>query len=264
MEAVLCIALEALVQVRAAPSHRAELVTQLLFGEHFTIEEETEGWLRIITQRDSYPGWVAANQVLQRPDPLACQSLLELPLWVVAQPYALCDVGAASTHVHWMGSLHYGTEEAGYVNFELAGVEYTAEAKRLVPYAPQPIDSLDHIRILLHSPYLWGGRSPAGIDCSGFTQLAYRLLGHALPRDASQQAIIGETIPFGEQRVGDLAFFNNPAGDITHVGLVTEDAELVLHASGHVREDLLTPAGIVRQADGVLTHTLHSLRRTVQ
>jgi len=115
----------------------------------------------------------------------------------------------------------------------------------------------------LNAPYLWGGRTPFGIDCSGFTQMVYRQYGASIPRDASQQAKKGETLSFLEECLpGDLAFFDNAEGAITHVGIVLEDGKII-HASGRVRVDCFDHSGIYNAELGRHTHKLRVLKRLI-
>ena len=113
----------------------------------------------------------------------------------------------------------------------------------------------------LNAPYLWGGRTPAGIDCSGFTQMVYRLCGFSLPRDSSQQATHGITLSFIEEsEAGDLAFFDNEEGRIVHVGIILQD-NYILHASGKVRLDRLDQTGIFNREKGSHTHKLRVIKK---
>jgi len=113
----------------------------------------------------------------------------------------------------------------------------------------------------LHAPYVWGGRSPFGIDCSGFTQMAYKIAGIQLLRDASQQATQGETISFiSDARPGDLLFFDDEEGFITHTGILMPDSR-VIHASGRVRVDKVDHQGIFDQESGKYTHKLRLIKK---
>ncbi|MFL5753049.1 MAG: C40 family peptidase, partial [Bacteroidia bacterium] len=113
----------------------------------------------------------------------------------------------------------------------------------------------------LNAPYLWGGRSIMGIDCSGFTQLVYKLNGYKLPRDAYQQAELGTPLSFVEEaEAGDLAFFDNEEGRITHVGIVLSD-QRIIHASGKVRIDKFDHYGIFHSDRRKYSHLLRVIKR---
>jgi cell wall-associated NlpC family hydrolase len=112
----------------------------------------------------------------------------------------------------------------------------------------------------LNSPYLWGGKSVFGIDCSGFVQQVLKMFGIKLLRDAYLQAEQGQPVQsLQEAKLGDLAFFQNEKGKVTHVGIMLDEGKII-HASGQVRIDTLNKDGIVTEA-GERTHSLHSVRR---
>jgi cell wall-associated NlpC family hydrolase len=120
---------------------------------------------------------------------------------------------------------------------------------------------IENALLFLNAPYLWGGRTPLGIDCSGFTQLIYRMNGFDLLRDASQQATQGEVLSFIEEsEPGDLAFFDNNEGAITHVGLIMSD-NYIIHAHGKVRIDRLDQSGIFNVEKKVHTHKLRVIKK---
>ena len=116
--------------------------------------------------------------------------------------------------------------------------------------------------IFLNAPYLWGGRTPFGIDCSGFTQIIYRLQGIKIPRDAYQQINLGQEINLNNCKEGDLAFFENKSGKITHVGLILENNKII-HASGQVRIDKLDEKGIFNSVKQKYSHKLHSIKKLI-
>ena len=122
---------------------------------------------------------------------------------------------------------------------------------------------IEYAMLYLNAPYLWGGRSPFGIDCSGLTQMTYRLQGTEIPRDAQQQAELGKTLSFIEEsQPGDLAFFDNSEGKIIHVGLILEN-NYIIHASGKVRIDRLDQQGIYNNEIRSHTHKLRLIKSII-
>ena len=117
--------------------------------------------------------------------------------------------------------------------------------------------------LFLNSPYLWGGKTPFGIDCSGFTQMVYKICGYQLKRDAKEQATQGEVLSFIEEsEPGDLAFFDNAEGDIIHVGIIMNDYHII-HAHGQVRIDRLDHTGIYNVDTQKHTHKLRVIKKII-
>lgn len=253
---------QSIVPCRREPAHRSEMVTQLLFGEHFTVLEQKEDWALVKTAADHYECWIAASQFL--PIKPATFELLEKtrqPL--AAQPVQQLQHKNSSTQLTIVqGSvlpfLRGRNFSLGSQNYEYTG-EHTLPDPAKISRAKVVASS----KPLLNTPYLWGGRTMFGIDCSGFLQLAFKLNGMQLPRDAWQQAELGEPLSFVEEsQPGDLAFFDNEEGRIIHVGLIIEGGQII-HASGRVRIDKLDHYGIFNVDTKKYSHHLRVIKRVL-
>lgn len=243
--------------IRAEAAQGAEMTSQLLFGERCQVlGKEKEGWAHVRCRHDGYEGHMQLNQ------------LTEIP----AEAYQWNDFGLMpewSTPIGLNGHLMhvpFGSEMT-------AIDEQSAPAWRrfLVQYGPdawsprQAARNARNIRQVaftyLNAPYLWGGRSVFGVDCSGFTQMVFRFFDVSLPRDAWQQVDHGQPVDFLQQaRCGDLAFFDNEEGRIIHVGMLLNEYE-ILHAYGRVRVDRIDNSGILNKDEGRRTHKLRIIRR---
>lgn len=251
------------ISMRAEPSHRAELVSQLLFGDAYHVLETTPEWLQVETYDCNYVGWI--DRRLHNPcSNKELHEYLSAPKWVVRDILTYIEsVGNSVRFPIFIGSSfpfpHDGVIALGGSTFK---VDFPCEDSS----APQPdlrARLLQFATQYIQSPYLWGGRTPAGIDCSGFAQIVYKSIGIAIPRDASQQVSCGTTVDFVEEaQVGDLAFFENDNGNITHVGIVCAPGE-ILHASAKVRIDTLDSTGIFCREEGRYTHRLRIIKRLI-
>ena len=253
MEPAIC--LLPVVPMRKEPSHRSEMVSQLLFGEYVSRGEEKDDFVPVICLYDGYEGWVQANQLI--------------PVEEVSS--TTLYVGSAESKVTINGiekSLSIGSPvyQPGK-ELQIGGVKLQYPANDHIYWNCKSnensfIDSFQNLyRPYLYTPYLWGGKSVFGIDCSGFVQQVFKLLGVKLLRDAYLQAEQGTGVAnFDDANMGDLAFFQNENGRITHVGIVLTHNEIV-HASGRVRIDTFDVEGIIQKESGKRTHRLHSIRR---
>lgn len=227
--------------LRKEASHRSEMVSQLLYNEFYEIVTEESDWTLIRCMEDGYEGWVPSIQV-HRIEEDIYGKLSKSPRYIIHQPV-----------LEYQG-LQLGL---GTVLFECM------EGTKAIPRTFDPALMIDFGKRFLNVPYLWGGRSIFGIDCSGFVQVCARAAGLMLPRDASQQIEKGDMVYFlPEAQFGDLAFFSNSEGKIVHVGMMLNDSQ-ILHSSGRVRIDAIDQTGIFNKERNEHTHHLLTIKRYV-
>lgn len=249
---------QSLISVRAKPDHSAEQVTQLLFGEVYSVQEKKGNWLRINTLFDNYDGWIHEKQHFELSD--AEIEKLNASAKSVAAELVQTIISNDKNFPILIGSTLYDFDG---MNFKL-GKEKFVYSGQAVNENTELLNG-EHIRKFalkfLHAPYQWGGRSPFGIDCSGLTQLVFKLYGVTLPRDAYQQSEYGKTINFiNEAREGDLAFFNDEDEKISHTGIILSNDQII-HASGKVRIDAIDHYGIYNKDLKKYSHKLRILKR---
>lgn len=237
--------------IRAEASDRAEMVSQLLFGEIVQIEEILSPWCKIKSYMDNYSGYIDLKHVY-------FLSEKEVNRWL--------DGIGLLTDLQCRIKTPWG--EQRLVKGSHIPFEFTPEfmiGNHQFQFLDQPVqqrfsDTYEHALIYINTPYLWGGKTPFGIDCSGLTQMVFRFHEINLPRDANQQVDYGQLIDFEDIERGDLAFFANTQGRIIHVGICGDENSIV-HASGWVRIDRLNSDGIIHATTGLQTHQLHSIKR---
>jgi cell wall-associated NlpC family hydrolase len=261
-----------LLPVRSEPSERSEMVTQLLFGECVEVLETRDGWARICNQTDGYQGWATARMLTELTEEMG-EFLLRYPTRVLSDPLTPCRLlGQKEARLYLPASsvLYASRDDAdtyffpsktpeGYDLYDFKPLSGTGSTVAVEGHSfPQRL--LDTAARFLNAPYLWGGKTLMGMDCSALVQVSASVNGCRLPRDAKDQARQGVEIDFEVAAEGDLAFFANPEGRIVHVGVVA-GSNRILHASASVRYDRLDEQGIFHEGLGIYTHILHSLRR---
>lgn len=242
--------------VRAEPSHKSEMVTQQLFGERSVVLElAADNWAKIALKYDGYEGWCQVSHLSE----------------IDEEHYANVDKAVTAG---WVNEVDYnghfmnvpmGSALSAFKNgkafWRKNSVHFKGEVwnPEEIKITPKLVRQLAYK--FLNTSYLWGGKSVFGIDCSGFTQSTYKFLNVHLPRDAWQQAEKGEVVNFlQEAHCGDLAFFDNDEGKITHVGLLLNSDEII-HASGKVRVDKIDTQGILNLETKQRTHKLRIIKR---
>ncbi|MCG2430374.1 C40 family peptidase [Aequorivita xiaoshiensis] len=240
-----------IVPLRAEASDASEMVTQVLYGEHFKVLESRKKWSRIRLAFDKYEGWIDNKQFVN----ISEEDYLNFDKINLKLSSDLVDFVTTSENQLFSICLGSNVSAAEYLNHYFEGKSITKSL---------PKEHLVETALLyLNSPYLWGGKTPFGIDCSGFTQMVYKLNGQKLLRDASQQATQGEALSFIEEsEPGDLAFFDNDEGKITHVGIIMKD-NYIIHAHGKVRIDRIDHSGIFNYDVRNHTHKLRVIKRII-
>jgi len=251
---------QSLVPVRKQPTDQSEMINQLLFGDLVLITDVKDSWYLIVTNHDSYEGWVDNKQIetikLSHFEKLAKSK----PAFLSSFYTKATTLTGESKHLLLGSRLPYLHENS----FTIPSGKYKIDVNN--PSLKSNITGRDIIDIALKylgAPYLWGGRSPMGIDCSGFTQIVFMQAGIQLKRDASMQAEKGETINFiDEVEIGDLAFFDNSEEMIIHVGIIIDNKKII-HASGEVRIDNIDHEGIYNEVLKKYTHKLRIIKRII-
>jgi gamma-D-glutamyl-L-lysine dipeptidyl-peptidase len=241
------------VPLRSGPSHKTEMLSQILFGEKYTITDKAGTWIKIETLFDKYAGWIDTDHI---------QNSIagDISSGHVLNRSLLCFKNDSSKLVLEAGCEIFNPDFENRT-FMAGNTQYTASSEFSSAFISTNDSLADSAMKYINSPYIWGGRIPSGIDCSGLTQLVYKIKGIPIPRDSWQQAEAGINVDFIDQaEPGDLVFFDNDRGKISHVGMILSRG-LVIHASGRVRIDSIDHQGIFKAEIGTYSHKLRTIRR---
>ena len=253
-----------IVPVRTDPSETSEMCTQLLFGEHYTILEENKKWCKVRLAYDDYEGWIDQKMVNETEEVIFLQ-LAQQQLTVTTNPFNIVQPENGYSNFLIVAGSSLPFYKSSNNTFRIGTEYYTIQGEKILQ-AKKNIRNIliENALKYFNSPYLWGGRSPFGVDCSGFTQILYKMIGMPIPRDANQQANIGENLTFVEEALpGDLAFFDNEEGKIVHVGIIWEKNKII-HSSGKVRIDNIDHFGIFNIDTGRYSHQLRLMKRIIR
>ena len=233
------------------------MVTQLLFGETFLILAQKENWLCIKTSYDGYECWIDIKQCKTLYEEVY-SSIQESKTAVAAdlvqlvknnETNDLFPVVAGSSLPHFRNN-----------QFRIDKTTFTFDGLSVLDIEPKRELIIESAYLFLNTPYLWGGKTPFGIDCSGFTQLVFKMNGIVIPRDAHQQSEKGKALNFIEEsNEGDLAFFDNKEGKIIHTGIILKNGKII-HASGKIRVDPFDHQGIFNVELQEYTHKLRIIK----
>lgn len=237
-----------IVPVRLEPSDSSEMVTQLLYGDHLRY------WKKEVN------GAASALLLMRMKDGLTTSNT-----WRLQMKITICfRTFQRYTHPDLIEFIYdkdnlipipmgAGIHASDFLQHRYDGAVINGKQAKE--------NLIKSAMMYLNAPYLWGGKTPFGIDCSGFTQMVYRMNGYALLRDASQQATQGEPLSFIEEsEPGDLAFFDNNEGKIVHVGIILQD-NYIIHAHGKVRMDRIDHSGIFNTDIKNYTHKLRVIKK---
>lgn len=243
------------VPLRSGPTHRSEMLSQVLFGEKYIIIDQSGTWLKTESLFDSFSGWIDMNH-------LQHSESKDMAKGHVLVKHIKCYKKDKTKLVLEPGCEIYNPDFKQRT-FTAGEHVFTTSPDFDDSYISTSDSLADSAMKFINSPYIWGGRIPSGIDCSGMTQLIFKIHGITIPRNSWQQSEVGETISFiDESKPGDLVFFDDEKGNISHVGMMIFSG-LIIHASGRVRIDPIDHQGIFKQETGKYSHHLRTIKRII-
>jgi hypothetical protein len=238
------VCLLSIVPMRLEAKDTSELVSQIIYGETFKVLEKRSKWSLVKLSFDNYKGWID-NKQYEEISKKQYEFLIN-----EKDIYSLDLIEFIQNKNNELITIPFGSRVSGINIFN-----HTFEGNKVDKKLSKE-NIVKTSLLLLNSPYLWGGRTPFGIDCSGFTQQVYRLAGYQLLRDANQQAEQGKEIKLKNSKPGDLAFFGEKK--VTHVGILINKNKII-HAFGSVRIDYINEKGIINSDSNILTHHLKKI-----
>ncbi|MEI6881379.1 MAG: C40 family peptidase [Bacteroidota bacterium] len=244
-----------MVPVRAEASSKSEMITQLLFGDIYQVLSQNDDWIFIETLSDKYTGWINHLQHFElKNTSLITEKAEVLDVFPFQSAF---NKSSKQTQLIPFGSNIFKSNSSK--NFAIDEDEFETISQN-----QDKLDLVSTAKLFLSSPYLWGGKTAMGIDCSGFTQVVFKSHNLQLQRDAWQQAQQGVVVDFLSLSLpGDLAFFDNDEGKITHVGILLNNAEII-HASGQVKIEKIDNYGIIHMDNNQYSHKLRLIRRIIK
>ncbi|NOR29393.1 MAG: SH3 domain-containing protein [Lutibacter sp.] len=247
-----------IVPLRIEPNDNSEMISQILFGEHFKIIELRKNWSKVRLAFDNYEGWIDNKQFEQIPE----ETYIKLSTTETILANELIEFATDKKENFITVTLGACLPFYNHKNLSINNTNFNYEGTVIIKKQPKEA-IINNAFKYLNAPYLWGGKTPFGIDCSGFTQMVYKLCGYKLLRDATQQATQGEVLSFIEEsEPGDLAFFDNNEGTITHVGIIMKD-NYIIHAHGKIRIDRIDHSGIFNIDTHKHTHKLRVIKKII-
>lgn len=244
-----------IIPLRKEEKEQSEMVSQILFGEMYTIIEKNNKWMKVEIFFDKYQGWIDIKMHTPISTDFFNKNKID-----TKEVYDICKINKTNI------ILPAGSNLPNFNNkTKLACInnkEYGISKNIVTKTKKYKEDILKSSQLFIGSPYLWGGRTHMGIDCSGLSQIVYKINGINIPRDAKDQAKQGEMVlNISKSEIGDLAFFENEKGKITHVGIIAENSTII-HASGMVRVDCIDDTGIFTEQKKY-THKLSIIKRII-
>jgi len=241
-----------IVAIRVSTDDTTEMVSQLLYGDLFKIKEERKFWVRIKVAFDGQEGWISKKQF---------KLITEEDFNSLNQKSSIKLATDFVSHIITNDTIFQPIPIGSRIDTAKL-LNHSHEGNSIKPIQDKS-NLVDDALTFLNAPYLWGGKTPLGLDCSGFTQMVYKLNGFSLFRNTEKQASQGEVLSFIEEsEPGDLAFFDNSEGIIDHVGIILKD-NYIIHAHGHVRIDKIDHTGIFNREERMYSHKLRVIKKIV-